>query len=95
MNKPRWVRIEGDGLAYTGPCTITDILVHPDANNDYADIYDGRDSTAGKPFARIEPPNTTTQHLHFSPGIPFTTGIYIDGYDLAVVTTVIFTPGPP
>lgn len=95
MGRKQWTRIAGDGAAYKGPCLLTDILVHPDANNDMANVYDGIDPTAGKPFATIEPPNGVTAHLHFGNGIPFDRGIYIDGTDSAVITTVVFIPISP
>lgn len=88
----RWVRIEGDGPAYSGPCLLTHILFKPDANHDYVDIYDGRDATTGKKFCRLSTANRTIGHINLHPGIRFDLGIYVDGYDAAVETTVVFIP---
>lgn len=94
MPLPRWVTIMGDGLAYTGPCLLTDIIVSPDANHDFAIIYDGRDTTSGKRFAQIQSATRTAVHLSFAHGLPFDSGIYIDGNDDEVETTVAFIPLP-
>lgn len=91
---PRWTRVTGDGIAYSGPCLLLDIVFWPDSDADYADIYDGRDATSGKKFCRVEAAASTTRHLRFGQGIPFDRGIYVDGYDSAVQTTVIFEPLP-
>lgn len=92
MTKQRWVRIIGDGLAFSGPCLLTHVLLYPDANHDYTDIYDGRDTAAGKKFIRMQSSTRTIRHLSFNPGVPFDVGIYIDGYDSEVETTVVFIP---
>lgn len=88
----RWTRVVGDGLAYTGPCLLLDIIFWPDVAADYADIYDGRDATAGKKFCRVEAEVDETRHLHFGGGVPFDVGIYVDGADSAVETTIVFEP---
>lgn len=89
---PRWVRILGDDLIYTGPCLVTHILMNPDANQDYADVYDGRDTTSGKLFCRLGNATRTGRHLNLGAGVHFENGIYIDAYDSAVETTVVFIP---
>lgn len=90
--KQQWVCIKGDGLIYTGPCLVTDIIMTPDANQDYTDVYDGRDTTSGKKFARITCATTTTTHICLVAGVRFFNGIYLDAYDSAVETTVAFIP---
>jgi len=90
--KQRWVYIEGDGLIYTGPCLVTDIIMTPDANQDYTDIYDGRDTTSGKKFVRLTASTRTTQHLNLRSWVRFENGIYVDAYDSKVETTVAFIP---
>ena len=94
MTQPRWVRIVGDGLAFSGPCLLTHIIMWPDANADYADVYDGRDTTSGKKFVRVEAAVQTTRHINLSQGVRFDVGIYIDGKGSAVETTVVFIPLP-
>lgn len=87
-----WVRIVGDGLVHAGPCTVTHILFWPDADADYVDIYDGRDTTTGLKFCRIEAATQNTRHIGLGQGVLFGRGIYVDGIDAAVETTVTFTP---
>lgn len=91
---PRWTRVIGDGIAYEGSCLLLGIILWPDTAADYTDIYDGRDATSGKKFCRIEADVDRTRPLNFGRGVPFDTGIYIDGMDSAVETTVIFEPLP-
>ena len=91
-NRQRPVRIIGDGLAWQGPCLLTGIIFVPDANDDYVDVYDGRDATTGEKVCRVKTATKTTLHLYFGSGIYFDGGIYLDGYDAAVETTVLFTP---
>jgi len=88
----RWVRIEGDGVAYVGPCLVRAIIFWPDANGDYVDIYDGRDATSGKKFCRIESSAQITWHFCFPDGVPFAKGVYVDGIDDAVETTILLEP---
>lgn len=90
----RWTRIVGDGIVYEGPCLLIDVVFWPDAAADYADIYDGRDATSGKKFCRLEADADETRHMHFGQGIPFDRGIYVDGIDSAVETTINFEPLP-
>lgn len=91
---PRWTRIVGGGLAYEGPCEVFHIVFWPDANSDYADIYDGLDTSSGKKFCRIEAPVQLTEQVSLVPGVIFDRGIYIDGIDSAVETTIVFEPLP-
>jgi hypothetical protein len=86
------VRVVGDGLVYRGPCTIFHIVFWPDANNDYADIYDGFDTNSGKKFCRIEAPVQLTEQVSLVPGVVFDRGIYVDGIDSVVETTIVFEP---
>ena len=88
----RWGRIAGDGCLYQGPCLIHSITFFPDVDTDYCDVYDGVDATSGKRFARYELATSTTRNYNYGVGVPFDQGIYIDGYDSAVETTVVFTP---
>jgi len=92
MPEQRWVRIAGDGLVYTGPCLLTHVIMDPDANQDYADIYDGRDATTGRKFCRVQASTRTTRHISLGPGARFDVGLYIDAKDSAVETTVLFIP---
>jgi hypothetical protein len=87
-----WVVVTGDGIAYKGPCVVKTIVLHPDAAGDYADIYDGRDATSGTKFCRIENAADTTLPIDLGEGVVFGKGIFVDGYDSAVETTVAFVP---
>jgi len=87
-----WTRITGDGLIYDGPCIVQHIIFWPDAAADYVDIYDGRDVTTGSKFARIELEADQTRSINLGNGVLFGQGIYVDGIDTAVQTTVAFTP---
>ena len=92
MENRRWARVIGDGCVYSGPCIVYMVILQVDAANDYADIYDGRDADSGKLFARLASAVKTTWSLELNTGVPFAEGIYIDGFDAAVATTVVFEP---
>lgn len=92
MPETRWVRIVGDGLAYTGPCTLTHIIFWPHASSQYVDVYDGRDATTGKKFCRVDAFQLTTLHISLGQGVPFDIGIYIDAQHAEDETTVVFRP---
>lgn len=85
-----WVRIEGDGLAVQGPCKLHGLIFWPDTASDYVDVYDGLDATSGKKFCRIETSVVLTWPFVFDPPVGFSSGVYVDGIDSAVETTVIF-----
>ena len=91
-NGQRAIRVIGDGLAWQGPCMLIHVIMWPDADEDYADIYDGRDATSGEKFTRVESGDSNTLHLNLSPGVPFDIGVYVDGKDSAVETTVVIVP---
>lgn len=91
-HEKHWVRIVGDGLVFEGACVIDGILFSPDAANDYVDVYDGHDTVSGKKFCRIKTSVVVTWHFRFPDGVHFDQGIYLDGIDNAVETTVEFTP---
>lgn len=92
MPSKTWLHIAGDGKVYSGPCRVTDVIFWPDAAADYVDIYDGGDAGSGKKFCRVEAAVAVTWHMNFGDGIPFDFGIYLDGKDDAVETTVAFIP---
>jgi hypothetical protein len=85
-----WQHVTGDGMAYDGPCIVKAIVFHPDTAADYADIYDGRDATSGTKFCRIENAVDSTLAIDFGDGVLFGKGVYVDGIDSAVETTVAF-----
>lgn len=87
-----WVRITGDGQAFDGPCVLKAVIFWPDANADYVDVYDGRDTTTGDKFCRIETAASTTKTLNLGSGVSFGKGIYVDGIDAAVETTIVYIP---
>lgn len=87
-----WVRVKGDGVAVQGRCLLLGVLFWPDANADYVDVYDGLDATSGKKFCRFETSVSVTWCHCFAHGVEFATGIYVDGIDSAVETTIVFRP---
>mgnify|MGYP001078842444 CR=1 FL=1 len=92
MEAERWVRGAGDFLAFPGPCLLTHVIVYPDAAKDYSDVYDGRDTTVGNKLARFKCADEGTKEFSFGDGILMDGGIYVDAYDDAVETTIIFIP---
>lgn len=87
-----FVRILGDGLVFGGRCLVKGLIFWPDADADHCDVWDGLNTTAGKKFCRVEVAVSTTRHIGLGQGVIFESGIYIDGTDGAVETTVIFEP---
>ncbi len=85
-----WVRIKGDGLAVQGRCLLHGVIFWPDVAADYVDIYDGLDATSGRKFARIEADVDATVVVGLGSGVEFATGVYVDGIDSAVETTIVF-----
>ncbi len=92
MEGERWIRRKGDFLAFGYPCFLTRVIVCPDANQDYADVYDGRDTTAGTKLARFKSATRTTREFSFGDGVLMDGGIYVDAFDDAVETTIFFIP---
>lgn len=87
-----YLNVAGDGIAYKGSCILKAVIFHPDAAGDYADIYDGRDATSGTKVFRIENTVDSTLAANLGDGILFGKGIFVDGIDSAVETTVAFVP---
>lgn len=87
-----WHRVTGDGQAWNGPCVLKTIIFWPDVAADYADVYDGRDATSGIKFCRVEADVDGTKTVDLGEGVQLGRGIYVDGIDAAVETTVCFTP---
>lgn len=87
-----WRLVTGDGLIYDGSCLVKLIIFWPDVAADYVDVYDGRDTTSGKKFCRIEADVDGTKAVDLGDGVLFGRGIYVDGIDAAVETTVAFIP---
>ena len=90
--RKRWVHIYGDGLVYEGACLLHSVAMVPTTAGDQVTIYDGRDATSGKLFLRVVATIILTWAICFGDGIPFDQGIYVDGTDGDVETTVVFTP---
>ena len=78
-----------DGIIYTGACRVLGIHLEGPTAGDYAEIYDGT-TTAGT--FRFDPriAANTSSLTYDCFGAPFTTGIYVDGIDNDVITTVIY-----
>ena len=87
-----WERVTGDGCIYEGPCIVKQIIFEPVSANDYAEIYDGRDATSGTKFAKVICTIVLTWPLDLGPGVLFGKGIYVNGIDGDVATTIGFTP---
>ena len=85
-----YVTIKGDGLAIEGPCLVHGLILQPDASADYCTVYDGLDATSGKEFVVIDTSTIITRELLFPCPVRFDRGVYIDGLDSAVKTTVLF-----
>lgn len=92
MKGERWIRGKGDFLAFGYPCFLTRVIVYPDAADDYADVYDGRDKTAGTKLARFRSADKGSKIFGFGEGILMDGGIYVDAHDDAVETTIFFAP---
>lgn len=88
----RWVHLYGDGAVYQGACLVHSITLWPEANQDYTRVYDGRDVTSGKMFVELQAATRTNVHVTFEGGVPFDQGIYVNGKDAEVQTTIVFTP---
>lgn len=84
------VLVKGSGLAVEGPVVLHGLIFWPDSDADYADIYDGLEAVSGKKFCRIESSTSITWSWSFEHGVLFDHGIYVDGIDSAVETTVLF-----
>lgn len=87
-----YVRIVGDGRAYQGAAVVCGIVFVPISANDYVDVYDGLDATSGEKVCRIISSTVTTQTVVFLDGVRFNRGVYLDGIDGEVETTVSFHP---
>jgi hypothetical protein len=85
-----FVLIKGTGLAVEGPCELVGLIFWPDANEDYADIYDGLDAVGGKKFCRLESSTQITWGLFLATPVTMEHGVYVAGIDSAVETTVLF-----
>lgn len=85
-----YVTITGDGLAVEGSCLVHGLILQPDANADYCTVYDGLDAVSGKVFVVIDTSIVVTRELIFPCPVRFDLGVYIDGLDSAVRTTVLF-----
>lgn len=87
-----YVRIVGSGRAYQGACLVHGVIANPDTGGDYVDIYDGLDSVSGEVVCRLKTAAKTTVSFILSCGVHFSRGVYVDGKDSAVETTVFFEP---
>lgn len=87
-----WERQVGSGLIYDGPCIVKTIILWPHAASQYADIYDGRDTTSGTKFCRVDAFQLTTQHVGLGDGVEFGKGVYVDAEHGEDETTVTFIP---
>lgn len=87
-----YARVVGDGRVYQGAAILYAVIFQPISADDYADIYDGLDATSGEVVFRTISSAVITWHVSFPQGVRLNHGIYIDGKDDAVETTVFFQP---
>ena len=87
-----WRRIDGSGLAYWGRCLLTDVIFWANKDGYHVDVYDGRDATSGRLLCRLMVNIGETFHFEFGTGLAMDVGIYVDGTDTTIVTTVAFIP---
>lgn len=85
-----WVVIAGTGLAISFPCVVTDIIFYPVNTRLYVDVYDGRDITVGREFARLMVRRQYTTHYKLGDGVLFSSGVYVDSGATNNPITVIF-----
>ena len=85
-----WTMIKGSGLAVEGPCVLLGVIFTPDTTNDYVTIYDGIDAASGRKFAKITTAVDVTWPFHMSCHPLFAAGVYVEGIDSAVETTIIY-----
>jgi hypothetical protein len=90
-----YARIVGDGRVYQGPALVKAIVFVPVSGADYADIYDGLDTESGEKVFRVKAAALTTWQITLDCGVLFSRGIYVDGKDGDVETTVLFEPLDP
>lgn len=91
-HKQRAVRITGDGVAWQGECVLKQVILNVDAGSDWVDIYDGLDATSGEKLLRMKSADIVTRSISLGEGVLFSVGIYLDGIDSAIETTVLFEP---
>jgi len=87
-----YVRVEGDGRAWQGAALVKGIIFLPVTANDYVDVYDGLDTDSGELVCRIISAAVITWNFSFTCGVRFNHGIYLDGIDGEVQTTILFEP---
>ena len=87
-----WRRVVGSGVVYDGPCVLRDIIFDPHATTQYVEIYDGRDSTSGILFARIDRESHATWQMNLGRGVLFGRGIYVASEHREDAVTVAFNP---
>lgn len=91
-HKSRWVRVVGGGLAFQGPCLITNILFYPHDTDQKTKIYDGRDAVSGKFFLEIHAQYFENISINLGEGVKFDVGIFITAEHSDDTVTIIFTP---
>ena len=87
-----WVRLAADGLAVEGPCLVHSIIFTPGGSDQYVNVYDGRDATAGKLFAEVIAKSEETRSVSLGQGVRFDRGVYVDVQDPGDAVTIVFTP---
>lgn len=81
--------IIGSGLVTDQPTMLHGVLFTPISGNDYTTIYDGRDATSGTKIGKIITAYVITRYHNFGHPIYCPHGIYVDGSDDEVETTVL------
>jgi len=81
--------IIGDGLVTDQPTMLHGILFTPISGNDYVTIYNGRDATSGIKIGKIITAYVMTRYHTFGHPVYCPQGIYVEGSDDEVETTIL------
>ncbi len=85
-----WTVVKGSGLAVEGSCILLGLFFTPVTANDYVTLYDGLDATSGRKFAKFVTAVVVTWPFAFSGHPRFSSGIYVEGIDGDVETTIVY-----
>ena len=81
--------VVGDGLVTLEPTMLHGVIFTPVSATDYVIVYDGRGTIAGRKLFKLIESTVTTLSLSFPTPIYCPKGIYVDGVDSDVETTII------
>lgn len=81
--------IVGSGVAVSRPTLLHGVVFTPVTANDYAVIYSGRDAVSGTKLFKVISAVVVTWSLYFGHPIYCPNGVYVDGIDDEVETTIL------